>query len=137
MNIKEEEKVLLSALSSTLDDEELTFLTLQAIIAAEISTKRQELKLSQKEFAKKMGVTQSLVSRWENGDTNYTLQTLVRISSFLGLKMQSPIVPKHAKVYSIGNSSLYSFPGSDWSAQNTIVQTDDYNEFNNEELEEM
>ena len=35
---------------------------------------------TQKDLAGKMGVKQSLVSRWESGDCNYTIDTLVDIA---------------------------------------------------------
>lgn len=138
MNNIKNEKDLIETLSANIEDEELLLLTLQGMISAEISMKRQELKISQKDFAKKMGVTQSLVSRWENGDTNYTLSTLVKICSFLGLNMQSPIIPRPAKIYPTKNSNIYAFPGAgSWNAKNTIVETGGLNTFNYEELEEM
>ena len=44
-----------------------------------------------------MGVTQATVSKWESGDTNFTLSTLVHIASKLGLKMQTPFEPKERR----------------------------------------
>jgi len=43
-------------------------------------------KLSQKQLAEKLGVTQNMVSKLESGDYNYTLEQLWKISSKLGLK---------------------------------------------------
>lgn len=97
MSTKNPEKILLGSLSASLDDEELTLSAIQGLIAAEISYRRIQLGLSQKEFAEKMGVTQSLVSRWENGDSNFTMSTLVKIASRLDIEMQSPFVPASAK----------------------------------------
>lgn len=137
MNDVKNERDLIVSLSANIEDEEVMLLTLQGMVSAEISMKRQELKISQKEFAERMGVTQSLVSRWENGDTNYTLSTLVKICSFLGLNMQSPIVPRPAKVYPINDSNIYAFPGAAWEAKNTIVETGDFKAFDYEEVKEM
>jgi len=53
--------------------------------------------MNRKQFAEFMGVSQGLVSRWERGETNFTLETLVNIASKLGLEMQSPIKPTPAK----------------------------------------
>lgn len=43
-------------------------------------------KLSQKQLAEKLGITQAMVSKLESGDYNYTLEQLWKVSSKLGLK---------------------------------------------------
>lgn len=85
---------LLSSLSTNLDAEELLFAGLQGLIAAEISMRRQDMGLSQQQLADRMGVSQGLISKWEAGETNFTLQTLVRIAAQLDISMQSPYVSK-------------------------------------------
>lgn len=52
----------------------------------------------QKDLAKKMGVKQSLVSRWESGECNYTIDTLVEIADALGLSVQCPLKPDNQVV---------------------------------------
>lgn len=52
---------------------------------------RKQLNLSQKELAEKMGVKQSMVSRWESGECNYTIDTLVEIADALKLSVQCPL----------------------------------------------
>lgn len=78
--------------------ENLQYSILCGMIGAEIVMKRREMGMNQKQFAEFMGVSQGLVSRWEHGETNFTLETLVNIASKLGLEMQSPIKPTPAKV---------------------------------------
>lgn len=90
---------LLSALTEGLSDEELLLAAIQSDIAAEISTARIAKGLSQQELADALGVSQALISRWENGDANFTLQTLVRISLKLDIKMKSPYTPIQESVY--------------------------------------
>ena len=46
---------------------------------------------TQKDLADKMGVKQSLVSRWESGECNYTIDTLIEIADALGLSVQCPL----------------------------------------------
>ena len=46
---------------------------------------------SQKDLADKMGVNQSLVSRWESNECNFTIDTLVDIADTLGLSVQCPL----------------------------------------------
>lgn len=91
---KNDLKDLFIALGADLSDEQFLLATLQGLISAEISMKRQELGLNQKQLAEKLGVSQTMVSRWEAGDCNFTLSSLVKISSVLALPMQSPFVPR-------------------------------------------
>ena len=66
---------------------------LQTSIRLEISRMIREARkrsgMSQKEFASKM--TQSLVSRWESGECNYTVDTLAQICLALNLTMNCPL----------------------------------------------
>ena len=54
---------------------------------------RKAQNLTQKDFAEKMDVSQSLVSRWESGDCNFTIRTLAQIAEALKLNLKSPIAP--------------------------------------------
>lgn len=74
----------LSPLTEGLSGEELLSAAIQSDIAAEISTAHIAKGLSQREPANALGVSQALVSRSENGDVNFTLQTRVRISPKAG-----------------------------------------------------
>ena len=88
---------LLMAIGEDMSAEEMMLLSLQGMIAAEVEMKRTELGMNQKQFAQYMGVTQATVSKWESGDTNFTLSTLVHIASKLGLKMQTPFERKEKR----------------------------------------
>lgn len=107
---RDNDLALLSALSVNMKAEELQLSVLQGLIAAEISLHRQTKHMSQKDLADKLHVSQALVSRWEAGDCNFTLSTLVKICGALELKMQSPIVPSPTRVYSSGKGEIISFP---------------------------
>ena len=91
-NISNFEK-LLTSLTENISDEELLLSTLQSDIAATITSTRNAKGLSQKDLADALDVSQSLVSRWESGDANFTLQTLVKIAMTLDIKMRSPYYP--------------------------------------------
>lgn len=91
---------LLFTLTKGLSDEELLMTSIQSDIAAEIASARITKGLSQKELADALGVSQALVSRWENGDSNFTLQTLVRIALKLDIEMKSPYLPTCHSMYS-------------------------------------
>lgn len=87
---KSDARAMLEALSPNMTAEELLLASMQSMIAAQISIRRQDLGLSQQQLADKLDVSQALVSRWETGDANFTLSTLVKISQALELRMQPP-----------------------------------------------
>jgi DNA-binding transcriptional regulator YiaG len=80
-----------SWLTDELSDEELKAAEYIASIAQSIQKQRRTQGLTQKQLADRLGVSQAMVSQWENGEENFTVTTLVRISSALGLSLSSPI----------------------------------------------
>lgn len=76
-------------LTNGIPDGQLKIEKAQAIISAKIYTKRTEMGLSQKEFAKLMGVTQRMADRWESGTYDFSVSTLVSICEKLGLPIES------------------------------------------------
>lgn len=105
---------LLDALTRKLSDNELLMASLQADIAAAIAERRVELKLSQKDLANKLNVSQSMISKIEKGDCNYQLQTLVNIALALNIAMRSPFVNK-ASASRVYRNNIIAFPASSWS----------------------
>ena len=61
---------------------------LQAKIAIAITKKRLEYGMTQKEFAKKLNVSQGMVSKWESEDYNFTIESLAQIAEKLELSDQ-------------------------------------------------
>ena len=64
------------------DDLEVEFTIYEALIRARI-----EKKLTQRQLAKKLGIAQSALARFESGGTNPTLKFLQKVTSGLGLKL--------------------------------------------------
>ena len=56
-----------------------------------IYNRLQELGMSNKEFAKKVGTSPAAVTRWVGGGQNFTLSTLARISAVLGVPLISVV----------------------------------------------
>lgn len=54
-------------------------------ISSGITRERLKLQMNQSDFAKHIGATQSLVSRWEHGDYNFSLKKLAEIGVALNL----------------------------------------------------
>lgn len=59
-----------------------------AVISMKIQLKRIELGMSQKDFAKKMHVSQGMVSKWESGEYNFTISSLIEIFDKLNIKFE-------------------------------------------------
>lgn len=58
-----------------------------ARISAKIERCRLDLGMTQMEFAKFMGVTQGMVSKWESRDYNFTIKSLNEICQKLDLTL--------------------------------------------------
>lgn len=84
-------------LTAGLSEEDLIAKKTLAIIAAEIQLKRIDMGLDQKQFAKLLGVSQGLVSRWESGTYNFTITTLVNICEKLELSFKPQITSKEVE----------------------------------------
>lgn len=56
-----------------------------AKISARIERCRLELEMTQEEFAKYMGVTQGMISKWESREYNFTIRSLNEICQKLNL----------------------------------------------------
>lgn len=73
-----------------------------AKISAQIERQRLNLKMTQKEFADYMGVSQGMVSKWESREYNFTVNTLNNICERLGMYLSLNLETKRvAKEYSV------------------------------------
>ena len=54
-------------------------------LSAEILKKRVSLGLTQKDLADRFNISQSMVSKWESGDYNFTVEQLCKIAEMLKL----------------------------------------------------
>lgn len=98
----------LDALTSQMSDQDLVLMGYQAVIAGEIIVRRNKLGMTQSEFANLMGVSQSMVSKWEKGDTNFTLKTLIDIAAKLRIPMQCPFVTNPPQRFVTGGTNVIS-----------------------------
>ena len=69
-----------------LTKEEKAEADLKANIAIAIHNKRVSMNMNQQEFAELNGVSQTMVSKWESGDYNFTVSNLRRILSSLDME---------------------------------------------------
>ena len=78
-------------LSDNLTIEESITAKYIAQIAATIQRQRKAEGYTQQELANLLGVSQVMVSRWENGEENFTIATIARISRVLGMALYNPL----------------------------------------------
>lgn len=110
-------KKMVSFFTDHLSTEETMLFVLQSMIAAEVTSRRVEMDMTQKDFAQLLNVSQSTLSKWESGETNFTLSTLVTIASKLDLEIQSSFVPKLPKAYPTSYNNIIDFkPKKQWSS---------------------
>ena len=82
---------LIDALTQNMTTVDIAQTALHIELSQKIRKARKKLGMSQKDLAEKMGVKQSLVSRWESSECNYTIDTLVEIADALGLSVRCPL----------------------------------------------
>lgn len=92
------------ALFSSLTPAENMESDIMAKISMTICDKRKEMGMNQKQFANFMGVSQGMISKWENAEyNNFTLKRICEIYSKLGLNFYTNdakiIEPSSVKVY--------------------------------------
>lgn len=64
-----------------------------AKISAKIEKRRQEMNMTQKEFAEYMNVSQGMVSKWESREYNFTIRSLNEICEKLHLSLNLDMQP--------------------------------------------
>jgi len=78
-------------LADSIEQDDCAAVKYIAQVAVIIQRQRKLKGYTQKDLAKKLGVSQAMVSRWENGEENITLATLVRIASALEIALYNPL----------------------------------------------
>lgn len=74
-----------------LSDEEIAEATIDLEIAHAIRNAREAKELSKRQLAKYLGITPTLLSRWESGKLNFSIHTLMRVASALDCEFVCPI----------------------------------------------
>jgi DNA-binding XRE family transcriptional regulator len=94
MGIKTADEVLDAALDA---DPEFTAewerLALARMVAVRLIAYRAESRLSQRELAKRLGVSQPRVVELESGEKNPQIETLVKIATTTGIEFAFDVVP--------------------------------------------
>lgn len=83
---------------------------------------RQEANMTQKEFAKKMGVTQAMISKWESAEYNFTVETIAHICEKLNTTFDIEFKPESeylANSYSNNYDSIVM--NKDWYSNDKVI----------------
>lgn len=109
-------------------EEELTSEKILAVVSGRIQLRRIEMGLDQNQFARLLGVTQGMVSRWESGTYNFTISTLVNICAKLGLSFDPQITIKEVKALTEKTVPSVIFGFADIKAQ--LNKNNEYESWN-------
>lgn len=121
MSIKNKE--MFELLSAYISKSDIYAAKAIATISAFIVKSRLDLKMTQKEFAKMMGVSQGMVSKWESAEYNFTIENIAQISEKLNATFKIAFTPESEYLaHSSQNMFSQSIPPK-W----TVVMSDKCN----------
>lgn len=103
---------LLSELTADIPADELEADIVLADIAGKLSAERIKKNMSQKEFAKLLGVSQGRISKMESGDCNFSVRRLIKIAHKLSIPLkilfgEKPIL-QAGTVYSNASTACFA-----------------------------
>lgn len=103
-------KKMIEQMSEQLSLSDLIAAEQLAKISAKIAKVRLKLGMNQTEFAKLIGVNQSMVSKWESEDYNFSVESLAKICEKLNLELEINLRDKDRersyKLYSQDNWNI-------------------------------
>lgn len=90
---------LFDLFADALDPSDVLTSKLMSQISTAIMRERIKLRMSQSEFSKHIGASQSLISKWEHGDYNFSIRKLADIATRLGIDVNINITPQNIGEY--------------------------------------
>lgn len=91
---------LFDALKDSICKEDIIYAKTTSQIVSSLAKERFKRNMTQLDFAKELNVKQSMISRWESGNSNFTIKTLSKIASELDLDLYVNLVP-HKEIHFI------------------------------------
>lgn len=107
------------AFPDVLSDSDRMLAELHAELAILVFERRKKLNLTQSAFAKKYGLSQSMISKIENGEDGISLRAMLEVLSKLGfeLKITEPMSNVSGNVIAFPSDRVHKYKGCR-SAQN-------------------
>lgn len=106
---------LAETISQTLSSSDIAAAKQLAKISSVILANRLERGMNQKQFAEFVGVSQGMISKWESGEYNFTVETLANICEKLNLDFDVNLSSRWT-VPKSGKSGFIKLPG--WHSAN-------------------
>ena len=102
---------MIEKLADCLQNSDVIAAEQQAKIATLIMKNRVDRQMNQKEFAEFMGVSQSMISKWESEDYNFTIESLAKICDKLNLELDVEMKPCRESKAQYGKTKWNVSPG--------------------------
>ena len=91
---------------------------LLAKIAQQIYDRRKQLHLTQKDLAEQLSVSQPMISQWESGECNFSIENLANVFDSLGLNIDLVFTPVDQIYKDISwNTNKEPYKGDYWTAE--------------------
>ena len=84
---------LIDALKDNINVEDIIYAKTTSQIVSSLVRERFKRRMTLQDFANKLCVKQSMISRWESGNSNFTVKTLSKIAADLDLDLYVNLVP--------------------------------------------
>lgn len=108
---------LFEAMAESMSAAEIVAAASKARIANQITEWRMSHNMNQAEFAKHCGVAQSTVSKWENGDFNFTIEKLAEIACCMDMELKISLADESESI----PTNIASFQRhSTWTADSNL-----------------
>ena len=105
---------LLAEITENMPAEQILSADIISSLSNAITIRRTDMGLSQDQLAKRIGKTQSTISKWENGDMNFTIQLLseiaVKLNMDLSVKLSPPPVIQEKGKYRATSKTIMFDP---------------------------
>lgn len=117
----------LAELLSNTDEKEFARTRKRMMVAAKIADAMRKEGYSQKDFAAKMGKSETVISEWLSGDRNFRIDTLSEIEDVLGIRL---IDTSSMVVFNVGDGYTTSMTCQITSLHTSMTYQSDVRQIN-------
>ena len=116
---------LLQLLDTYLTEEEIITSDILCMLSNRIIKYRLDHNMTQKQFAKYLNVGQSMISKIESENYNFSIAMIVKIFTRLGLKLEVNIIEKETnineQIKDINETTYHNIPDNDSNTKTSYV----------------